>query len=428
VSGRIAFCVLVLFIFVIGGRVNELYGPLKSVPVGKIIGPIGLITLVIIWFRFPGRQKALVREEKLVLGMYLLAVLSVPLAVWRGHSFELVSQAFPLTVVLALLASRVVRTEKQLRGTMAAWVLSAAAIAVMALNHGISHDAKQVTGTYDANDLALVMICSAPIAGTLLTGSRWMTRGVVLVALSSFMAVFAMAASRGGFIALVLMLLYLIFAVDSRYRFRVGGIAVALFVVMLVLAPSSFWERIVTIWKPESHYDSTAGYRTLLWKESLLVVLHHPVFGVGFGNLPTALGASMKFWKTAHNGYLQVAGELGTGGLVLHLLLTFGTLYNLRKLRRRLASEKRPLFGTVFSMELSLVAYAAATVALSQAFFSYFYLLIGLTAALQRISATGSWALVRDKGKIIRRWPVPSRLWGDAKLPALGAGETASRC
>jgi O-antigen ligase len=59
--------------------------------------------------------------------------------------------------------------------------------------------------------------------------------------------------------------------------------------------------------------------RTGLWGESLEVLKSHPLFGVGFGNLPDYLGL------TAHNSVAVCLAELGLFGFYFWCLFLFST-------------------------------------------------------------------------------------------------------
>jgi O-antigen ligase len=60
--------------------------------------------------------------------------------------------------------------------------------------------------------------------------------------------------------------------------------------------------------------------RTDLWGQSMQLLKSHPLFGVGFGNLPDYLG------HTAHNTILVCAAELGLFGLYFWSLFLFPTV------------------------------------------------------------------------------------------------------
>jgi hypothetical protein len=67
---------------------------------------------------------------------------------------------------------------------------------------------------------------------------------------------------------------------------------------------------------------SAGADRTELWSESMQLLKSHPLFGVGFGNLPDFLG------HTAHNTIMVCAAELGMVGLYFWCLFLFPTLRN----------------------------------------------------------------------------------------------------
>jgi hypothetical protein len=59
-----------------------------------------------------------------------------------------------------------------------------------------------------------------------------------------------------------------------------------------------------------------------LWSDALQLLKSHPLFGVGYGNLPDYMG------RTAHNSVMVCAAELGLIGLYFWSLFLFPTLKN----------------------------------------------------------------------------------------------------
>jgi O-antigen ligase len=67
--------------------------------------------------------------------------------------------------------------------------------------------------------------------------------------------------------------------------------------------------------------SATAGEdRTALWGAGLQLLKSHPLFGVGFDNMPDYAG------QTAHNSVVVCAAELGSFGLFFWVLFVFSTV------------------------------------------------------------------------------------------------------
>ncbi len=74
--------------------------------------------------------------------------------------------------------------------------------------------------------------------------------------------------------------------------------------------------------------------RLQIWKAALDTVVRYPVFGVGFGNFSVALGEDIgasRRGASAHNLYLDLAGEMGILGLVLFAVFTVTLFWRIAK-------------------------------------------------------------------------------------------------
>ena len=80
----------------------------------------------------------------------------------------------------------------------------------------------------------------------------------------------------------------------------------------------------------ESHGEGSLQARSELLKESISLMLHHPIFGVGPGNFPAVTAT----WRVAHNTYTELGAEAGVPGLLLFLALLGASMRRIRSVRK----------------------------------------------------------------------------------------------
>ena len=180
---------------------------------------------------------------------------------------------------------------------------------------------------FNPNFFATYEVVSCVLALGLLTGTQRAnlrlgeTLFLVLTAAISCGAM-VLAQSRGGAAAFLIGVLFV-----GLYRY--GKAALVFFLILLVsgvLIPNPIKQRILDV----SMYDPYAYTRFEMWADSLDRIIDHPL-GVGLGTykygsfqhrfpIEHAIVRYGKRAESAHNEYLQVASELGVGGLGLFLV------------------------------------------------------------------------------------------------------------
>jgi O-antigen ligase len=158
----------------------------------------------------------------------------------------------------------------------------------------------------------------------------------ILFALLSIAALgnvlFIVSGRTGYVVALVLGAYFLI--VGWRWR----GVAVAAVVLLVLcgavyLMPSSIPHQRLSVmaeemtkWQPGRPETTSVGYRLEFYRNSLLLIGEHPLFGAGTGGFTGAYaslvkGTGMEASVNPHNEYLMVTVQLGFVGLLLMLWL-----------------------------------------------------------------------------------------------------------
>jgi hypothetical protein len=161
----------------------------------------------------------------------------------------------------------------------------------------------------DPNDFGQLAVCVIPLIFIF-----WRPKKVIFNAICVALPVCVLLLgiflthSRGALLALIVVAVMMV-------RRRIG------MVLALLVAGGLFAMAMALQFTGGRDISASAGEdRTTLWSQSLQLFKSHPLFGVGFGNLPDYLG------QTAHNSVAVCAAELGFFGLFFWCLFLFPTV------------------------------------------------------------------------------------------------------
>ena len=193
----------------------------------------------------------------------------------------------------------------------------------------------------DPNDFAQLIVCVLPLVFIFWQPRRTL-RNIAFVLLPVCVLLFGayLTHSRGSVLALLAM-------VVLAARRRIGTVPSLLLAIGLFVGATALQYT----GGREISADSGSG-RMDLWAAGLQALKSHPVFGVGFGQLPDYIGL------TAHNTIVVCAAELGLIGLYFWSLFLFPTLRN----ALALASPAKVSEGKPITPEKTLFPNQAAKV------------------------------------------------------------------
>lgn len=368
------------------------------------------------------------------IGAFLLAqLISTLLSSDVTASFQRVAIFITEGLVIYLLVSNAIRTTAGLRQAMWAILLAGAVMGGLSVWQELSGSygnqlggLAQVTSEGFAsggelqqrlsgpigekNRYAQVLIVLLPIGVYFaLHERRTMLRVAGALAMLLVLAGMLLSFSRGGFIALVALLVVAAILRYVRPLHLVGAILAGALMVGLV-APS-YVDRMATILDIAALVDDTAGEpdgailgRTTSNIAALNVFLENPVFGVGPGQYFTqysqefANELGLRRFDTgrrAHNLYLELAADLGLVGLAAFMAVAGATLVGLWRARRRWLAARPEIAEMATAMWFAVVAYLFSAVFLHLSYERYFW-------ALMAIAASATWVLHRsaDEGAI----------------------------
>ncbi len=254
----------------------------------------------------------------------------------------------------------------------------------------------------DPNFFAQILVIVVPVALVLAwkERTRWL-RLVAMVAAAAVAATTIFTYSRGGALALGVVVLCSLFAAHpSRRRVTIGAALILL--AGLSLVPTQFARRVVTLRalvpgeEQVLDLDSSVQSRVLMARVAWNLFLDHPLLGAGAGNYAVhfhdyadEIGSAARDYnelggtRYPHSLYLELASETGFLGLITFgtvLLLVFG---HLRRTERAYYSAGDELHaGLASGLAIALLGFLISSLFLHGHFQRHLWVLLGLSAAL----------------------------------------------
>jgi hypothetical protein len=221
---------------------------------------------------------------------------------------------------------------------------------------------------HDPNDLAMGMIVALG-----LIGGWWKARPQVrhlLLAATACALVYGvyLTRSRGGAVALVVM----VWRFASR---RIGRVRALVILVVLGAAMFGLGVGGRSLSLPT---DESASDRLVAWTEGLEMLKARPILGVGYGQFVD------HHTLTAHNSLVLCFAETGLLGSFFWVGLLVVTLFELQRLKNLPADAPFDDMTRHWAegLQLALIGFLTAAFFLSRTFVPTLYLIVGLSAAL----------------------------------------------
>jgi O-antigen ligase len=243
---------------------------------------------------------------------------------------------------------------------------------------------------FDPNDLAYFSLVFMPL-NLIFVGrnNSFLIRVVCLCSFVTCVMVVLLSGSRGGFLAMALVFLILLFSKNSMRLLLKIFIVVASFVV-LTTAPINI-DRFSTILSIEEDYNvqSESG-RLAIWGIGIRTMFANPLTGVGIKNFNAAVGldreargAEILAWQSPHNSLVQIGAETGLVGLFLYLLVSLNVLRIFCKVKRLSKQKDIKLF-----VEMGIVGFVGMFTSaffLTQAYSIYWVFYVVISAVVNRL-------------------------------------------
>jgi putative inorganic carbon (hco3(-)) transporter len=319
----------------------------------------------------------------------------------HGSAFELDRRGFnPLEAVFAmlffiLLTVALVDTFERFRWVLLIMMASVAVASVYAVREllvNLQNPGYRPGGiTGDANYFGVcASTCMVVGLHLLLTRRPRWEKLYLLGCLVTISVAFLLAASRGGFVALAVGILYLTFRAGRGLRTVV--LISMLLTPLLLVVPNVLVQRMLN---PGGGDKDGIVAREIAWKAGLRMVGAHPFIGVGvsrFENLaheyekPDETLHGLPVWSMAHNTYLEIAAETGIFGLLGYLALMISGYRALGRIVRSKSQFVTPrLRDDCLAFQAGFVTAAICTFFVSAWWFRFIWLVLFLPACLPAV-------------------------------------------
>lgn len=366
-------------------RPEDLFPALSQVPLAKICGLITAMAFITeLWVG----TVQLVPEVKLFLAFFAWICLAVPGSVYKGGSFDQVSE-FSKAVLIIIATMCATTTVTRLRYLILLQIAAMIYLAILARGQDLQGGRMFGFGPMfgDPNDLALNFCMVLPFCVGFLLSARWFWKVVSAATIGILVVTIFATYSRGGFLALVAVCV----AMVREFRLRTRTVAVVVVLVVglsavaiLRVGADAYFDRLRTIANPQADVTGSAQARQRLLIRSLEETVRHPLLGVGPGVFYTLSGD----WHQSHNTFLQLTSECGIPSLILFFMLIRRAFKNSKVVEP--SGRPDEVWYHAAGLRSAMVGYLVGGFFLGTAYWLQPYLLFAYSVALRRIDTHSS--------------------------------------
>ncbi len=388
--------------------------------VSRVASPLGLAALrpalllfgICLLYAVANPKKAFApgffknRIPRLTLAQAVMACCSALFGLSLGHAATFILNEYWKTLASCWLLMASIRNVTDVRRMVWAMAFAGFVLAYLSL-YVVGISKTQGTGSYDANDIGVIMVMTVPLALLCLQTSGKVGKLVALVGLALTMMTIVKSQSRGAFVgaaAVGLMMLVFLPGVSVFRRVIVVGTLIG---AMTVAAPPGYWQTMNDfVSNPQADYnwDAYSGRRNIA-KRGIGYMMEYPIFGVGINNFSFAEGQLSPLaktgevvirWAAPHNSFVQAGAETGVPGLVLWVTIMVASGGGLWRLRRRMRGwdkgtpDQKFLFLSTLFVPSAFVGFAITATFVSFAWSDQYYLMpvivVGAFKAYQKLA------------------------------------------
>jgi len=389
----LAYYALMMFSLIYFARPEDFIPGLSVVPINKIAGGIALFAVI---FLVPAsRRQRLTLELKILLLLLAHMILCIPFAAWRGGAYDTVINKFSKGVIVAILIYMVTTSVKEVRKLLAIQAATIALVAVASIFVHHTLDGRlmgiQKGILENPNDLAINIAINFPLCVAFFFAAKKMPWKLFWAACLGFLMWGVIATySRSGLLAMVVTVAICLWEFGikgKRTVVLVSAVFIGMVAVGVVIVTPNYLIRIESIVRGDIEGSGDRGSleaRQELLKDSLKLMVKHPIFGVGPGNF----SSYTQTWRVAHNTYSELGAETGVPGVFLFLLLLGFTLRKIRGVRKLPgyeSSEDIRLWTS--ALWAAMAAYMAGAMFASTEYNLFPYFMVGYICAVYQIAS-----------------------------------------
>jgi putative inorganic carbon (hco3(-)) transporter len=337
----------------------------------------------------------------LALFIVVWAGASVPVALYGTYALTYYLTNFASVVVLFLLVAAAVRDIHDVRRFLLLFAIGALIFAFFATTPGVARGIG--AGGLDPNDSAMLLVAGIlPILYFFLRDRRILVKALLAVGFLICCGAIVTSGSRGGFLALLALVVYIVFfykAVSPTLRLTIVAVLVA---GVIGTASGDYWDRMRSITDDDDYNLHEITGRKQLWTRGVGYMFARPVLGVGLHNFSVAEGRHPDIVRTieggrgvkygvAHSMWVETGAELGIPGFLAFIglfVLSIRYLYRYAKLARRSRAppELRRAGEIAATLIGMLVALAVAGTFLSQQYSGMIWGVFGLILGFLKVA------------------------------------------
>jgi putative inorganic carbon (HCO3(-)) transporter len=408
----LSFAMLVLFTIVLYARPAEFYPSSITNSLALIVGIVTLATFAATQISLEGTLTARPSEVNLVLLFMLTAALSIPLAIDPLIAWQEFSGTFIRAVLVFIVIVNVVRTEARLKVLLLVSIVTAVLLSLGTINEyrlglmtveGYRAGGRGAGLFGNTNDMALHLVTMLPLSVAFFFGSRGPLRKTTHAICAGLM-IFAivLSYSRGAFLGALVAFAFLAFKIGRRSKIEIAAVVLIAAVGMILIAPSGYGNRLLSIFIPELDPNGSADSRRGELLRSTYIALRHPAFGIGMGNYQPNMSYR---GLVTHNSYTQVASEMGLIAVTLYTTFIVKPLRKLSAIARQTfgVKEDSHFYYLALGLQASLLVYMVSSFFLSVPYVWNVYYLVGYAVCFRRIyeSETGRVVTIEKRQKQI---------------------------
>jgi O-antigen ligase len=398
---------VVAYVLIAVGRIHQLVPALDSLRPALVTGALAMALYFMSQAGIRRVEWTWTTPAKCVVALFVWMTLCVPSALVPSESLIFVLQNFSKTAVMVFVIAGCVRGTRDVERLAGAYVTGAALYSVIAMRQYNFAESWRLGELfyYDANDLATFLVTAVPFGLYFLhKGRRTSTRALCALALLLIAVAFVRTGSRGGFLALGAVVVYVLLRYSAiPLRIRAGATALVA-VTVLVAAGDQYWSQMRTIFQEDDYNRTEETGRLQIWSRGIGYMVGNPLLGVGPDAFETAEGTLSPVasrqnqgfgvkWNAAHNAYVQAGAELGFPGLAIFVALLVTTFRMLRRYRQRAITQQLATARPELSQALtaSLLGFVVGAFFLSLAYHEMLYVLVAFAIGLAKTAPRTGW-------------------------------------